>query len=187
MNAVISNTGFWDGENAHKHHVHSPKLAKWISDLLSGRFNLVEMPKDKRIYDAGCFTAGTQIEAPTGKQFIQNLKVDDKIYDQNYNIVSVVKLFERVAENRVNIYLNTSAIKFELCTTSEHPILGLKRKNLKTLKYKDPKRAGIIFEENNENVFNNPEFINVCDLEEKDLIAISRKRGKEENEKLAKF
>jgi len=54
MNAVISNTGFWDGKNAHKHHVHSPKLAKWISDLLSGRFNLVEMPKNKRIYDAGC-------------------------------------------------------------------------------------------------------------------------------------
>lgn len=46
MNAKISNTGFWDGENAHKHHVHSPKLAKWISDLL--------FPKNKRIYDFGC-------------------------------------------------------------------------------------------------------------------------------------
>jgi hypothetical protein len=53
MNAKISNTGFWDGENAHHHHVHSPKLAEWISDLLSGKFNIIDTSKSKRIYDFG--------------------------------------------------------------------------------------------------------------------------------------
>lgn len=53
MNSKISNTGFWSGDNAHNHHVHSPKLAKWISDLLLGKFNKCDMPKDKRIYDFG--------------------------------------------------------------------------------------------------------------------------------------
>ena len=54
MNAKISDTGYWSGDNAHVHHVHSPKLAQWISNLLSGKFSDgIEMPKDKRIYDFG--------------------------------------------------------------------------------------------------------------------------------------
>ena len=56
MNAKISETGFWDGENAHHHHVHSPKLAEWIVKLLSSTFDLVpnQDVKDKKIYDFGC-------------------------------------------------------------------------------------------------------------------------------------
>lgn len=54
MTSKISNTGYWSGDNAHVHHVHSFKLAQWISDLLSGKFSIVSMPKDKRIYDFGC-------------------------------------------------------------------------------------------------------------------------------------
>lgn len=29
----ISKTGFWNGETAHNHHVHSEKLAQWIFDF----------------------------------------------------------------------------------------------------------------------------------------------------------
>lgn len=29
----IANTGFWNGETAHNHHVHSEKLAQWIYDF----------------------------------------------------------------------------------------------------------------------------------------------------------
>lgn len=29
----ISNTGFWNGETAHHHHVHSEKLSQWIYDF----------------------------------------------------------------------------------------------------------------------------------------------------------
>jgi hypothetical protein len=29
----ISKTGFWDGETAHNHHVHSEQLAQWIYDF----------------------------------------------------------------------------------------------------------------------------------------------------------
>ncbi len=55
MNAKISETGFWDSENAHHHHVHSPKLAQWISQLLYTVFDKVpdEDAKQKRVYDYG--------------------------------------------------------------------------------------------------------------------------------------
>lgn len=55
MNAKISETGFWDGENAHHHHVHSPMLAQWIAKLLSSTFDIVpdDNAKHKRVYDYG--------------------------------------------------------------------------------------------------------------------------------------
>lgn len=43
----ISETGFWSGESAHVHHVHSKPLSQWICKFLSE-------DKDKRIYDMGC-------------------------------------------------------------------------------------------------------------------------------------
>ena len=43
----ISETGFWDGENAHVHHVHSKPLAQWIAKFLAE-------DKNKRVYDLGC-------------------------------------------------------------------------------------------------------------------------------------
>lgn len=42
----ISETGFWNAETAHIHHVHSPELAQAISVFLK--------EKDKRVYDLGC-------------------------------------------------------------------------------------------------------------------------------------
>jgi hypothetical protein len=30
----ISKTGFWDGETAHHHHVHSEKLSEWIINFI---------------------------------------------------------------------------------------------------------------------------------------------------------
>lgn len=57
MNSKISETGYWSGDNAHNHHVHSPKLAQFIVDILYGKFSddngEVLNPK-KRIYDLGC-------------------------------------------------------------------------------------------------------------------------------------
>lgn len=50
-NSKISNTGFWSGDNAHNHHVHSPKLAEWIS---RGFFGFGDISKYTRIYDLGC-------------------------------------------------------------------------------------------------------------------------------------
>lgn len=53
-NSKISNTGFWSGDNAHNHHVHSPKLAEWISKILSGNtLTHVKIPREKRVYDFG--------------------------------------------------------------------------------------------------------------------------------------
>lgn len=47
--SLISNTGYWNGETAHIHHVHSELLATTIATFLRFRPNL-----DKRIYDLGC-------------------------------------------------------------------------------------------------------------------------------------
>jgi hypothetical protein len=33
MKIEISKTGFWDGETAHNHHVHSENLSQWIYDF----------------------------------------------------------------------------------------------------------------------------------------------------------
>lgn len=43
----ISQTGFWDGEDAHLHHGYSKPLVNWIADFL-------KQYKDKPLYDFGC-------------------------------------------------------------------------------------------------------------------------------------
>jgi hypothetical protein len=46
----ISKTGYWDGETAHHHHVHSEKLSEWICEFIE------ENIKEDLIYvtDFGC-------------------------------------------------------------------------------------------------------------------------------------
>lgn len=44
---IISNTGFWDGKDAHKHHAMSLPLANWIKEYL-------KHDKSKQIIDFGC-------------------------------------------------------------------------------------------------------------------------------------
>ena len=43
----IANTGFWNGETAHNHHVHSENLSQWIYDFC-------ESKKIKSLTDFGC-------------------------------------------------------------------------------------------------------------------------------------
>jgi tryptophanyl-tRNA synthetase len=43
----ISETGYWNGETAHIHHVHSKELSEWICDFL-------KEDKNKITYDFGC-------------------------------------------------------------------------------------------------------------------------------------
>jgi cyclopropane fatty-acyl-phospholipid synthase-like methyltransferase len=43
----ISKTGFWDGETAHHHHVHSEKLSEWI-------INFIIEQEIETITDFGC-------------------------------------------------------------------------------------------------------------------------------------
>jgi hypothetical protein len=43
----ISNTGYWNGQNAHTHHVFSEPLAKWLCEYLKN-------DKNKPLYDFGC-------------------------------------------------------------------------------------------------------------------------------------
>ena len=43
----IAETGYWNGETAHVHHVHCTELAKFIAEYLKDF-------KSKRLYDMGC-------------------------------------------------------------------------------------------------------------------------------------
>jgi hypothetical protein len=43
----IANTGFWNGETAHNHHVHSEKLSQWIYDFCIKK-------KIQSVTDFGC-------------------------------------------------------------------------------------------------------------------------------------
>lgn len=43
----ISNTGYWNGETAHHHHVHSEKLSEWIC-------NFIEKKEQISMVDYGC-------------------------------------------------------------------------------------------------------------------------------------
>lgn len=47
MTTNISKTGYWAGETAHIHHVHSKPLSQWIINYLKGQ-------EKKRIWDLGC-------------------------------------------------------------------------------------------------------------------------------------
>ena len=40
----IAETGYWNGETAHIHHVHCRELSKWICGFLKGE-------EDRELYD----------------------------------------------------------------------------------------------------------------------------------------
>jgi SAM-dependent methyltransferase len=80
----ISNTGFWDGNEAHLHHGYSRPLVNWIIDYL-------KQDKNKPLYDFGCgigqylqqlsaagFTnlAGFEGDPPKQKVFANIIKQD---------------------------------------------------------------------------------------------------------------
>jgi hypothetical protein len=44
---MINENGYWNGETAHEHHVHSPELSAWICDFLKGH-------EHHQLYDMGC-------------------------------------------------------------------------------------------------------------------------------------
>ena len=44
----ISETGYWNGETAHVHHVHCKQLSKWIFELIK------DEEQANNIYDFGC-------------------------------------------------------------------------------------------------------------------------------------
>ena len=65
----ISNTGWWNGETAHHHHVHCKELSKWICNFLNEKvFNY------ESIIDMGCFTGKSKIKTPKGNIEIKDLK-----------------------------------------------------------------------------------------------------------------
>ncbi len=49
LNDEISPTGYWNGETAHIHHVHSEPLANWIVEFLKDKDQ-----QNNTIYDLGC-------------------------------------------------------------------------------------------------------------------------------------
>lgn len=165
----ISETGYWNGETAHIHHVHSKELSNWIC-------NFLKEDKAKITYDFGCFTANSKIKTPKGEIKISDLKIGDTVYDIYFNEVIINKVFKKIANNRVNISTNIGKNLEYLETTLEHPILGIKRKDLQTLKYKNPLRASLK-QEHESDLYEKPYFLKAEDLQIGDLIAIPRQIG----------
>ena len=177
----IAETGYWNGETAHIHHVHCKELSKWICEFLN-----VKISKDESIRDLACFTKNSKVKSLNGDINIEDIKKGDIIYDIYFKEVIVNEVFKKLANNRVNISTNIGNNLEWVETTSEHPFLGIKRKDVQASKYKDARRSNIK-KENETDIYNNPYFIKVKDLEIKDLIAIPRQIGTIKEEILSKL
>jgi len=181
----IHKNGYWNAETAHLHHVHSPKLAQWLIQWVKSK---VDGDLNTPINDFGCFTENTLIETPNGKILIKDLQIGDTIYGHNFEEVIILNKFERVSTNRVNIHTTISEGDFSILeTTSEHPILGIKRNTIQKLKYKDANRTSVCQEHEKQELFENPQFIRCENLCVGDFVAIPRFMGNLECVQIARL
>lgn len=112
----ISETGYWNGETAHIHHVHCSRLSKWISEFLKNE-------KSNLLIDFGCGLGnylkdlqdfgfeeliGFEADIPKRKVFddiwIQDLTIPF-ILPTKGNVLSL-EVGEHVPSELMNIYLD---------------------------------------------------------------------------------
>ena len=114
----IAKTGYWNGETAHLHHVHSQELSNWICEFLN-----VKISKDESIRDLACglgnylkdlqefgFTnlAGFEADPPKHKVFNNILKQDLTIpftFSPKGVIISL-ECGEHISKKYMNEYLD---------------------------------------------------------------------------------
>ena len=88
----ISKTGYWNGETAHHHHVHSEQLSEWICNFI----------EDKEIFDIADFGCGLgnyckdiATRFPEPKNYVVGVEADtpkQAVYDKiiNYDLTNDV-------------------------------------------------------------------------------------------------
>ena len=113
----IAKTGYWNGETAHLHHVHSQELSNWICNFLKDY-------KSKNLFDFGCglgnylkdlkdngflYLTGFEADPPKNKVFDNIYKQDLTIsFDLSPNKGNVISLEvgEHIPAEFMDIYLD---------------------------------------------------------------------------------
>ena len=113
---MINENGYWNGETAHEHHVHSPELSAWICNFLKGQ-------EHHQLYDMGCglgnylldlsnkgfkMLQGYEGSIPKEKVF-NNIKQQDLTYPfQNVQLGNVISLEvgEHIPKDYMPVYLD---------------------------------------------------------------------------------
>ena len=116
-NKEIAKTGYWNGETAHLHHVHSQELSNWICNFLKDY-------KSKNLFDFGCglgnylkdlkdngflYLTGFEADPPKNKVFDNIYKQDLTIsFDLSPNKGNVISLEvgEHIPAEFMDIYLD---------------------------------------------------------------------------------
>jgi len=118
MKKEISETGYWNGETAHIHHVHCKELSKWICEFLEENVGL-----DYFIKDFGCGLGnylndlqnhgfknllGYEADPPKNKIFYNIWKQDltKLIISGVLGVVISLEVAEHIPEKYMNVYLD---------------------------------------------------------------------------------
>lgn len=138
---------------------------KWLLKLV---------PKAGLTVDAGCFPKGTKIINENLEEIpIEKIQKNNKVLTHKGNIKKVIRVFKRHTKKLITI---KSPYGFKLTATEEHPILSIKKENVKCYKSRTCNtlnkgkcvRCG-------KQKYNNASFIPICKLQVGDFIAIPRK------------
>jgi hypothetical protein len=116
---MINKNGYWNGETAHQHHVHSKSLSTWICNFLKGE-------EHHQLYDMGCGLGnylkdlensgfkrlkGFEGEPPIQKVFKlitqQDLTKPFQMYERG-NVISL-EVGEHIPAEYMDIYLDNLA------------------------------------------------------------------------------
>ena len=116
----ISKTGYWNGETAHIHHVHSKELSNWICKFLDNNVHNFELIRDmgcglgnylKDLKDYGFYVdnlVGFEADPPKEKVFEHIIKQDLTIPFEivpKGNVISL-EVAEHIPAQFMDIYLD---------------------------------------------------------------------------------
>jgi hypothetical protein len=88
-NKEISNTGYWSGETAHHHHIHSKELAEWLCNFLD---------KENPVIDFGC-GMGYYLQQMNEKGFKNLIGYEGE--------VPKIKYFDAIEQKDITNQINT--------------------------------------------------------------------------------
>lgn len=116
----IAKTGYWNGETAHIHHVHSKELSNWICNFFNKKIYAHELIRDfgcglgnylKDLQDFGCDPenlVGFEADPPKEKVFEHIIKQDLTIPFEivpKGNVISL-EVSEHIPQEYMDIYLD---------------------------------------------------------------------------------
>lgn len=146
---------------------------------MPGAFIIYEHPKDNPKtgqpyfdrYVAGCLTEGEKVVTSTGLKSVENIKLEDRLINQEGDTVNITKIYQRTLENKDTYTITLSNNHRTTTFTEEHPILRATNKKTGRLDKLD----------------SNFKFIEAKDLKVSDWVRIPNIYTKELNTNLNEF